>query len=147
MRHKWDECNTSTTQVRHELTACDVSVTREQHQRHDHSTSLILITTRVVFERLQREEQFSSKNYLSKYLVSMPKYVCKVYPENWGSLNAATKRNFTKSLRFLGPPTIKWQPFKIFAKWKKKHLLMANIFKLHKHQKLGLMKMHNVSKT
>ena len=33
------------------------------------------------------------------------------------------------------------------AKLNRKHLLMANIFKFHKYQTFGLLKMHNVSKT
>ena len=45
-----------------------------------------------------------------------------------------------------GPPTTKWRPCKIFAKLNRNHLLMANIFKLHKYQTFGLMKMHNMNK-
>ena len=47
-----------------------------------------------------------------------------------------------KHLKFFGPPTTKWRPSKIFAKLYTNHLLMANIFKLHKYQTFGLMKMH-----
>ena len=43
-----------------------------------------------------------------------------------------------------GPPTKKWQRCKIFAKLNGIHLLMANIFKLHKYQTFGLMEIHNV---
>ena len=45
-----------------------------------------------------------------------------------------------------GLHTTKWWPSKIFAKLNRNHLLMANIFKLHKYQTFGLMKMHNMSK-
>ena len=45
-----------------------------------------------------------------------------------------------------GPPTTKWRPCKIFAKLNGNHLLMANIFKLHKYQTFGLVKMHDMSK-
>ena len=38
-----------------------------------------------------------------------------------------------KSLKLFGPRTTKWQPCKIFAKLKGNHLLIANIFKLHKY--------------
>ena len=38
-----------------------------------------------------------------------------------------------KSLKFFGPPTTKWRPFKISAKLNGNHLLMANTFKLHQH--------------
>ena len=48
-----------------------------------------------------------------------------------------------KSLKFFGPTTTKWWSCKIFVKWNKNHLLMANIFKLHKYQTFGLLKMHN----
>ena len=54
------------------------------------------------------------------------------------------KKMSPKSLKLLGPPTIKWQPCKVFEKLNGNHLLMANIFKLHKYQTFGLMKMHNM---
>ena len=37
-------------------------------------------------------------------------------------------------------------PVKFFAKLRGSHLLMANIFKLHKYQTFGLMKIYNMSK-
>ena len=37
-------------------------------------------------------------------------------------------------------------PVKVFAKLNRNHLLMANIFKLHKYQTFCLIKMHNMSK-
>ena len=43
----------------------------------------------------------------------------------------------TKSLNFFDPPIIKC---KVFAKLNGDHLLMANIFKLHKYQTFGLTK-------
>ena len=46
-----------------------------------------------------------------------------------------------KSLKFFDPPTRKWRPCKIFAKLNGNHLLMANIFKLHKYQTFCLMEM------
>ena len=47
----------------------------------------------------------------------------------------------TKSLKFFGPSTTKWQPWKnFFAKLNGNHLSMVNIFKLCKHQTFGLMK-------
>ena len=51
-----------------------------------------------------------------------------------------------KSLKIFGPPTTKWQPCKFFVKLNGNNLLMANIFKLHKYQTFGLLKMHNMSK-
>ena len=45
-----------------------------------------------------------------------------------------------KSLKFFGPPTTKWRPFKIFMKVNGSDLLMAKIFKLHKYQTFVLMK-------
>ena len=50
-------------------------------------------------------------------------------------------------IREIGSPTTKWRPRKIFAKLNGNHLSLANIFKLHKHQTFGLMKMHNMFKT
>ena len=52
-----------------------------------------------------------------------------------------------KSLKDFSPPTAKWRPCKVFAKLNRNHLLMANIFKLHKYQTFGLMKVHNMCKT
>ena len=40
----------------------------------------------------------------------------------------------------------KLRRFKIFAKLNGNHLLMTNIFKLHKYQTFGLLKMYNMSK-
>ena len=37
-------------------------------------------------------------------------------------------------------------PFKIFAKMNGNHFLITNIFKLHKNQTFGLLKIHNLSK-
>ena len=51
-----------------------------------------------------------------------------------------------KSFKFFGPPTTKWQPYKIFAKLNGNHLLIANIFKHHEYQTFGLMKIHNMCK-
>ena len=51
-----------------------------------------------------------------------------------------------KILKCFGPPTTKWRPCKIFAKWNRNHLLMANIFKPHEYQTFGLMKIHNMCK-
>ena len=58
------------------------------------------------------------------------------------------KRNMVKfvSLKFFGPSTTKWRSYKIFAKLNGNHLLMTNIFKLHKYQTFGLLKMYNMSK-
>ena len=50
------------------------------------------------------------------------------------------------SLKFFGPSTTKWRSYKIFAKLNGNHLLMTNIFKLHKCQTFGLLKMLNMSK-
>ena len=41
-------------------------------------------------------------------------------------------------MKFFGPPTLKWRPCKISAKLSGNHVLMANIFKLHKYQTFGL---------
>ena len=51
-----------------------------------------------------------------------------------------------KILKFFGPPTTEWRSCKIFAKVNRNHLLMANIFKPHKYQTFGLMKIHNMCK-
>ena len=51
-----------------------------------------------------------------------------------------------KSLKFFGPPTTKWRPCEFFVKLNGNHLLMANIFKLHKYQTFGLLELHNMSK-
>ena len=51
-----------------------------------------------------------------------------------------------KSLKFFGTPTTIWRPCKFFAKLNGNHLLMANIFKLHKCQTFVLLKMHNMIK-
>ena len=59
---------------------------------------------------------------------------------------APLKEMSCKSLKFFGQPTTKWRPCKIFQKLNGKHLLMANIFKLHKYQIFSFMKMHNMSK-
>ena len=50
------------------------------------------------------------------------------------------------SLKFFGPSTTKWRSYKVFAKLNGNHLLMTNIFKLHKCQTFGLLKMLNMSK-
>ena len=56
------------------------------------------------------------------------------------------KKMSAESLKFFGPPTTKWRPWKNFAKFSRNHLLLANIFKLHGYQRFGLKKMHNMSK-
>ena len=61
-------------------------------------------------------------------------------------LKAALKEMPAKSLNFFGPLTTKWRPCKMFVKLNGKHLLMANIFKLHEYQRFALMKMHNMCK-
>ena len=57
-----------------------------------------------------------------------------------------SKQMSDKSLKFFGRPTTKWRPCKVFAKLKGNQFLMANIFKLHKYQAFGLMKMYNMCK-
>ena len=61
----------------------------------------------------------------------------------WKSLS---KEISGKSLKFFSLATTKWRPCKTFAKLNRNHFLMANIFKLHKYQTFGLLKMHNMSK-
>ena len=51
-----------------------------------------------------------------------------------------------KSLKVSGLPTTKWWPCKIFSKLTKNHVLTDNVFKLHKYQTFGLMKMHTMCK-
>ena len=46
----------------------------------------------------------------------------------------------------IGPPITTWRPCKTFAKLNGNHLLMANIFKLHKCQTFDFWKMHSVCK-
>ena len=55
-------------------------------------------------------------------------------------------QKMSKSLKFFGPPTTKWQSSKIIAKLNRNHFLMASIFTLHEYQAFGLMKMHNMCK-
>ena len=57
------------------------------------------------------------------------------------------KKISAKKLELFGPPTTKWRPSKVFAKLNGHHLLMANIFKLHKYQMFGLIKMHMCAKS
>ena len=49
-------------------------------------------------------------------------------------------------MKFFNPPTITWQPCKVFPKLNGNHFSMVNIFKLHKYQTFGLLKMYNMSK-
>ena len=49
-------------------------------------------------------------------------------------------------MKLFDPSTTKWRPCKVLAKLDGNHLLMANIFKLHKYQTFSLMKMHNMCK-
>ena len=56
-----------------------------------------------------------------------------------------SKKISGESLKFFGLPTTKWRPCKLFVKLNENHLLMANIFKLHKYQTFGLLKMHNIA--
>ena len=49
-------------------------------------------------------------------------------------------------MKFFGLPKTKWRSCKIFVKLNGNHLLVANIFKLHKCQTFGLLKTHNMSK-
>ena len=58
-------------------------------------------------------------------------------------LKPQSKEISGKSFKFFGPPTTIWRPWKIFAKLYGNHLLIANIFKLHKCQVFVLFKMHN----
>ena len=57
-----------------------------------------------------------------------------------------SKEIFGKGLKFFVPLTTKLRSCKILAKLNRNHLLMANIFKLHKYQAFGSLKMHNMSK-
>ena len=57
-----------------------------------------------------------------------------------------SKERSGKTFKFFDPATPKWSLFKIFAKLKGCNLLMTNIFKLHKYQTFGLIKMHNMNK-
>ena len=82
-------------------------------------------------------------SYLKNWGIGI--YCCRNYGPSkfWRPLS---KEMSAKSLKFFGPPTTKWRPCKIFAKLNGNHLLMANIFKLHKYQTFGLIKIHNMSK-
>ena len=51
-----------------------------------------------------------------------------------------------KKCLFNGSSATKWRPCKIIVKLNGNHLLMANIFKLHKYLIFDLIKMHNMSK-
>ena len=63
---------------------------------------------------------------------------------SWKPLSKELPR---KSLKIFDLPTTKWQLCKVFDKLNEKNFLLANNFQLHKYQTLGLMKMHNMSKT
>ena len=54
---------------------------------------------------------------------------------------AAIKKRSGKSLKFFELSTRKWRPCKTFTKLNGNHLLMVNIFKLHKYQTFALLKM------
>ena len=74
VRHKWHECGTSATQVRlSDTSATRVRIsarrtTRVRHERKINYTSENIFShpciSYMANERLQREEQFHSKNYL-----------------------------------------------------------------------------------
>ena len=51
-----------------------------------------------------------------------------------------------KILKGFGPLITKLRPCKNLEKLNGKHLLMANVFKLHGYRTFRLMKMHNMSK-
>ena len=53
---------------------------------------------------------------------------------------------YVESLKLSGPSTAKSRPCKIIAKVNGNHLLIANIFKIHKYRTFGLIKMQNMSK-
>ena len=68
--------------------------------------------------------------------------------QQYSILKAFLKKMSAKSSKKIkkSPSTIKQQLCKVFAKLNGNHLLMANIFKLHKYNTFGLMKMHNICK-
>ena len=78
VRHKWHECGTSATQVRlSDTSATRVRIsarrtTRVRHERKINYTSENIFShpciNYMANERLQREEQFHSKNYLLESL-------------------------------------------------------------------------------
>ena len=82
-----------------------------------------------------RLDQLNNKN--TKTIVNMNTFFWK----------PPSKEISGRNLKVFGPPTTKWRHCKNFAKFKENHLLMANIFKLHKYQTFGLLQMHNMSKT
>ena len=51
-----------------------------------------------------------------------------------------------EGVKFFEALATKWRPFKIFAKLNGNHILLANIFKLHKYLTFGLTEMHNMRK-
>ena len=59
---------------------------------------------------------------------------------------AAIKEISGKSLKIFALATTKWRPCKFFVKMNGNQHLMDNIFKLHKYQIYGVLKMHNMSK-
>ena len=56
------------------------------------------------------------------------------------------KKYLVKVWSFFCPPTTKCRPSKFLVKLSRNHLLIANIFELHKYHTFGLLKMHNMSK-
>ena len=56
------------------------------------------------------------------------------------------KKCLLKVWSFSVHPPQNGSPIKFLENWTKSHLLMVNIFKLHKYQTFGLMKMHDMCK-
>ena len=79
VRHKYYTNNTSATQVRHKYYTNNTSATRVKNSGFDSDTSKNIFLHPYVYymvsERLQREEQFHSKNYL----LEMPCFHAKMH--------------------------------------------------------------------
>ena len=89
----WHECDTSdasetrTIRTRHECYTNDTIATRVKNFDFSNDTSENTFSHPYIYyiesERLQREEQFHSKNYLLKMPCPMPKCIWKVHHKNW----------------------------------------------------------------
>ena len=83
--HEWHECNTSdtwTTRVRHECCTNDTSAAQVKNFDFGSDTSKNIFSYPFIYymasERLQREEQFHSKNQLLEKLFNGKSYIKKL---------------------------------------------------------------------
>ena len=98
VRHERHECKTSAIRVLHEQHKCDTSVTRVRNFNFDNDTSENIFSqpyiSYMVNERIQRDEQFHSNNYLLEMSRSHAKMRLKSAPQK---LNFAMAKAISKS--------------------------------------------------